>query len=130
MGLRKGPYVWSADAVNSFFSLKKSTPRSVAPVSSIARQMNLDQFDPVWRQEREIAAPANTDVSVNLPGPGKAGAYSLLIALGMAFARVFESFFDVFFMAFRTAIMIFGKLALLGGALFLFTLAFHLWGWL
>lgn len=130
MGLRRGPHVWTADRVNRFFELKKSTPRAVAPVSSVARQMNLDQFDPVWRQEREIATPANTDVSVNLPSPGRAGAYSLLIALGMAFARIFESFFDVFFMAFRTAIIILGKLALLGGSLFLFTLAFRLWGWL
>lgn len=123
MGLKKGPYVWSADAVNSFFSMKKSTPRTIAPLSSVARQMNLDQFDPVWRQEREIAAPANTDVSVNLPGPGKAGAYSLLIALGMAFARVFESFFTM-------AFTVIGKLSLLGGSLFLITLAFHLWGWI
>lgn len=123
MGLKKGPYVWSADAVNSFFSLKKSTPRAVAPVSSVARRMNLDTFDPVWQQEREVSAPADTNVSVTLPGPGKAGAYSLLISFGFAFSRILEAFFGM-------AFMVVGKLALLGGSLFLVTLAFHLWGWL
>lgn len=125
MGLRRGPHVWTADKVNKFFELKKSTPDKVlrASNSALLRSMNLEQFDPVWRQEREIAAPANTDVAVNLPGPGRAGLYSLLISFGMAFSRIFEAFF-------LTAFRVIGKLALLGGALFLFTLAFRMWNWL
>lgn len=97
--------------------------------NEIARSMNLPIRErplPVWRQEPS----ESTDVSLNLPTPGQAGKYSVLIATGLAFARVFESFFDVGFMAAKTAIVVAGKLCLWAGGLFLLTLAFHLWGWL
>lgn len=89
--------------------------------NEIARQFNMPVRDrplPVWRQE-----PQETTVDLNLPGPSKAGLYSLLVSAGFGLSNVFVY-------GARTCIYVLGRLALWGGGLFLLTLAFRLWGWL
>lgn len=85
----------------------------------VARQMNLPVRErplPIWREQ-----PQETSVDLNLPGPSKAGLYSLLVSAGFGLSNVFVY-------GARTLIFVLGRLALWAGALFLITIALRIWG--
>lgn len=85
------------------------------------RQFNLPVKPRALPNWREIPAAGSSEVKVELPSPGKAGLYGLLISAGLGIS-------EVFVYALRTAIFVAGKLAVWAGGLFLITLALNLWG--
>lgn len=93
----------------SWGRVKQDVSRVEKASNRVFRSMGLEPPAPAGAVDKN-------SFSLNLPGPGRAGLYSLLISLGMGAT-------EVMVFGLRTAIFVAGKLVLWAGGLFLIMIA-------